>query len=72
MVCTQHRIRPRKWDEQNSLGFWDTDGSTNLGQTTIRSDSQQHQHQQQIKRERERERERERQIQDFDVPVKKG
>ena len=32
--------QPRKWDEQNSLGFWDTNGSSNLGQTTKPSNSQ--------------------------------
>ena len=34
MVYTQPRIRPVKWDAQNSLGFWDTNGSPNLGQIT--------------------------------------
>ena len=28
------RIRPSKWNAQNSLGFWDTNGSSNYGQTT--------------------------------------
>ena len=28
------RIRHRKWDVENSLGFWDTKGLTNLGQIT--------------------------------------
>ena len=32
MVYAQHRIQPRKWDAQNSQGFWDTNGSSNLGQ----------------------------------------
>ena len=33
MVYAQPRIRPWKWDAQNSLGFWDKNGSSNLGQT---------------------------------------
>ena len=41
MVCVQLRIRPRKRNVQNSLGFWDTNGSPNLGQTTILSDTKQ-------------------------------
>ena len=41
MVCTQPRIRPEKWDAQNSLGWGNTNGSSNLGQTTRPSDSQQ-------------------------------
>ena len=40
MVCVQSRIHPGKWDAQNSLGFWDTNGSFNLGQTTRPSDGQ--------------------------------
>ena len=35
------RIRPRKWDAQNSLGFSATNGSSNLGQSIWPSDSQQ-------------------------------
>ena len=34
MVYVQPSIYPGKWDAQNSLGFWDTNGSPNLGQTT--------------------------------------
>ena len=41
MIYAQPRIRPGKWDAQNSLGFWDTNGSPILGQTTRHSDSQQ-------------------------------
>ena len=41
MVYAQSGIRPRKWDAQNLLGFWDKNGSSNLGQTTRPSDSQQ-------------------------------
>ena len=41
MVYAQHRIHPGKWNAQYSQGFWDTNGSSNLGQTTISSDSQQ-------------------------------
>ena len=40
MVYTQPGIRSRKWDAQNSLWYWDTNGSCNLGQTTSPSDSQ--------------------------------
>ena len=29
------------WDAQNSLELWDTNGSSNLGQTTIPSDGKQ-------------------------------
>ena len=29
----------RKWDAENSLGFFDTNRSSNLGQTTRSSDS---------------------------------
>ena len=35
----QHRIRPRKWNAQNSQRFGDTNGSSNLGQTSRLSDS---------------------------------
>ena len=34
MVYAQPRIRPRKCNVQNSLGFCDSNGSFNLGQTT--------------------------------------
>ena len=40
MVQAQTRIRPRKWDAQNSLQFWDTNESSNLSETTRPSDSQ--------------------------------
>ena len=40
MVYTQHRIRPGKWDTQTSQGFWDTNGSLNLGRTNRPRDSQ--------------------------------
>ena len=40
MVYAQTRIRPTQWDAQSSLGFWDTNGSSNLGQTTKPWDSQ--------------------------------
>ena len=39
MVYSQPRILPRKWGAQNSLGLWDTNGSSNLNQTTRPSDS---------------------------------
>ena len=41
LVYAQPRIHPRKWDAQNSLGFANTNGSSNLGPTTRHSDSQQ-------------------------------
>ena len=34
MVFAQHTIRPGKWDAQTPLGFWDTNGSPDLGQMT--------------------------------------
>ena len=34
MIYAKPRIRPRKWDVENSLRFWDINGSSNLGQTT--------------------------------------
>ena len=34
MVYAQPRICPGKWDIQTPLGFWGTNGSPNLGQTT--------------------------------------
>ena len=34
MVCAQPRIPPREWDAKTSLGFWDTNGSRNIGRTT--------------------------------------
>ena len=41
MVYAQQRTRPLKWDTQNSLRFWDTNRSPNLGQTTRMSYGQQ-------------------------------
>ena len=41
MVYAQPRTLPGKRDAQTSLGFWDTNGSPNLGQTSRPSDSQQ-------------------------------
>ena len=41
MVHTQPRISPGEWDTQNPLGFWDTNGSPNLGQTTRPCNNQQ-------------------------------
>ena len=41
MVYAQPGICLRKWDAQNSLGFWDTNRLSNLGQTTKLRDSQQ-------------------------------
>ena len=33
-------MRPRKWNTQSSLGFWNTNRSLNLGQSTRPSDRQ--------------------------------
>ena len=41
MVYAQLRIRPIELDAENSLGFWDTNGSSNLGQTTRPLDNRQ-------------------------------
>ena len=38
--CYIHNF-PRKYDAQNSLGFWYTNGSPNFGQTTKPNDSKQ-------------------------------
>ena len=38
-IHAQLRIYPGKWDAQSSLGFWDTNGSPNLGQTSRPCDS---------------------------------
>ena len=32
MLYAQSRICPGEWDAQTPLGFWDTNGSPNLGQ----------------------------------------
>ena len=40
-IYAQPIFCPRKWDVLNPLGFWDTNGSSNIGQTTRPSDSQQ-------------------------------
>ena len=41
MVYAQARISSVEWDVQSSLGFWDTNDSSNLSQMTKPSDSQQ-------------------------------
>ena len=41
MVYAQLRICPREWDAPTLLGFWDTNRSLNLGQTTRSYNSQQ-------------------------------
>ena len=43
MIYTQHRFCPGEWDAQTPLGFWDTNGSPNLGQTTWPYNNQQQQ-----------------------------
>ena len=42
-VYAQHRIHPGEWDAQNSLPFWGTNRSPNLGHRTRPSESQQQQ-----------------------------
>ena len=34
MLYAQPIISPGQWDTQTAMGFWDTNGSLNLGQTT--------------------------------------
>ena len=34
MIYTKPRIRPREWDAQNSLGYWDINEFSDLEQTT--------------------------------------
>ena len=41
MVYSQPRICPGEWDSQTPMGFLETNGSTDLGQTTRPSDRQQ-------------------------------
>ena len=41
MVNVQEKICPGEWDAQTPLGFWDTNESPNLGQTTWPYDNQQ-------------------------------
>ena len=41
MVYVQPRICPGECDAQTPLGFWDTNGSPNLGQTTRPYNNQQ-------------------------------
>ena len=41
MIYAQPRISPWKWGEKNYQGFWNTNGSPNLGQTTRLRDTQQ-------------------------------
>ena len=40
MVYAQCRVCPREWDAQTPLGFWDTNGSPNLGRITRRNKQQ--------------------------------
>ena len=67
MLYAQPRIRPRKLGAQNSLEFWDTNGSPNLGQTTRPTDSQQTK-----KKKKEKKKEKKKRtcrIVDFAVPA---
>ena len=41
MVYAQPRINPGEWDAQTLVGFWDTNGSPNLSQTTGPQNNQQ-------------------------------
>ena len=63
MVYAQIRIRPGNWDAQTLLGFWDTNGSCNLGQTTWLCESQQQ------KKKKKKKKKRTYRIVDFAVPA---
>ena len=41
IIYAQPRIFPGEWDTQTSLGFWDTNGSLNIDQTTRYYNNQQ-------------------------------
>ena len=41
IVYAQPRVYPGEWDAQTPLGFWDTNGSLNLGQMTKFSNNHQ-------------------------------
>ena len=41
MVYAQAKICPGEWDAQTPLGFWDTNESLNIGQTTRPTNNQQ-------------------------------
>ena len=41
MINAQPGIGLGEWDTETSLGFWATNGSPNLGRTTMPSDNQQ-------------------------------
>ena len=41
VLYAQSGILPREWDAHTSLGFWNTNGSPNHGQTNRLTDSQQ-------------------------------
>ena len=41
VVYARFEICPEEWDTLSSLGFWDTNGSSLLGQMTSPSDNQQ-------------------------------
>ena len=41
MVYAQPRICPGEWNIETLLGFWDTNGSPNLGQMTRPNNDQQ-------------------------------
>ena len=54
-TSAQTGIRPGEWDAQSSLGFWETNRSSNLGQTIRPSDSQQKKKKKEEKKERKKE-----------------
>ena len=41
MIFAQPSVLPGEWDTQIPQGFWDTNVSPNLGQTTILNNNQQ-------------------------------
>ena len=64
MVYTQPKIRPKKWDAQISLRFWDKNESANLGKTTTPSDGQKTR-----KKKKEKKKTKTWRIVDFTVPA---
>ena len=60
MVYAQPSVCLGKWNAKTPLGFWDTNGSPNLSQSTRPNYNQQRERKRERERARERERERER------------
>ena len=66
MVNAQPKICPSEWYTQTPMGFWLTNGSLNLEQTTRAYNTQQ---KKKKKKKKERKKERSFSIVDFAVPV---